>query len=128
MYAKIEDGKAVFPPHNDGNHVNVDLDPVWLSAHGFRDMTDEELAPYLPEPISQTVFSKLAIRRAMRSLSIEDKLDNLLNASSTFKSDWTDAQQIDLADPVLVQALSQGNITEEDLNNIRQVLTSTYRA
>jgi len=119
MFAKIENGNIVLPPHHDGNHFNVHLDPVWLEEHGFRDMSEEELAPYRPKPPEQTVFSKLAIRRAMRSLGIEAKLDALLNASDTFRADWTDAQEIDLADPVLTSALSTGGITDSDIARIK---------
>ena len=124
MYAKIIDGNIVFPPHNDGGHFNVHLDPVWLAEHGFRDMSEEELAPYRPKPPEQTVFSKLAVRRAMRSLGIEAKLDALLNASATFRADWSDAQEIDLADPVLASALAMGGITDEEIESIKSLITS----
>ena len=122
MYAKIEEGKIILPPHNDGDHYNVHLDPQWLEAHGFRDMSEEELAPYRPKPPEQTVFSKLSVRRAMRELGIEAKLDALLNASATFRADWTDAQEIDLADPVLLQALSQGGLTEQEIEQIKNII------
>lgn len=122
MYAKIEDGKIILPPHNDGNRYNVHLDPAWLAEHGFRDMSEEELAPYRPQPEPQTVFTKLAIRRAMRTLGIEAKLDTLLNASDTFRADWTDAQDIDLADPVLAAALQTGGITSEEIGQIRSII------
>ena len=123
MYAKIEDGKIVLPPHNDGDHYNVHLDPAWLAEHGFTDMSEEELAPYRPKPPAQTVFSKLAVRRAMRSLGIEAKLDALLNTSATFKADWADAQEIDLADPVLASALAMGGITDEEIAQIKNLIT-----
>ena len=122
MYAKIEDDNLIFPPHNDGNRCNVHLDPQWLAAHGFRDMTEEELAPYRPKPPEQTVFSKLAIRRAMRTLGIEAKLDALLNASDTFRADWTDAQDIDLADPVLLDALASGGLTAQEIEQIKSTI------
>lgn len=122
MYAKIEGDNLIFPPHNDGNRYNVHLDPQWLAAHGFRDMTEEEIAPYLPKPPEQTVFSKLAIRRAMRTLGIEAKLDALLNASDTFRADWTDAQDIDLADPVLLDALASGGLTAQEIEQIKSTI------
>jgi hypothetical protein len=122
MYAKIEDGKIIFPPHNDGNKINVHLDPAWLAEHGFRDMSEEELAPYWPKPEEQTVFTKLAIRRAMRELGIEPKLDALLDASGTFRADWTDAQDIDLADPVLLEALASGGLSENEIAQIRNII------
>ena len=37
MYAKIISGKVVYPPKNDGNRVNVNLDNAWLAEHGFTD-------------------------------------------------------------------------------------------
>ena len=124
MYAKIEDGKIVLPPHHDGDHYNVHLDPAWLAEHGFRDMSEEELAPYRPKAPEQTVFSKLAIRRAMRSLGIEGKLNALLDASDTFRADWADAQEIDLADPVLTAALSTGGIPAEEIERIKATILS----
>ena len=124
MYAKIENGKIVYPPHNDGNHYNVHLDPTWLAEHGFTDMSEEELAPYRPQAPEQTVFTKLAIRRAMRTLGIESKLDSLLNASDTFRADWTDAQEIDLADPVLLSALAYGGLTESEIAQIKSTITT----
>ena len=122
MYAKIENGKVIFPPHNDGNRMNVHLDPAWLSEHGFTDRTEEEIASYRPEPPEQTVFSKLAVRRAMRGLGIESKLNALLESSDIFRADWTDAQEIDLADPVLAAALQMGGISEDEIQQIRTVI------
>ena len=124
MYAKIEEGKIILPPHNDGDRYNVHLDPAWLAEHGFLDMSEEELAPYRPKHSEQTVFSKLAVRRAMRTLGIEAKLDALLSASDTFRADWTDAQEIDLADPVLTVALSTGGISAEEISQIKALITS----
>ena len=50
MYAKIENGKVVFPPHNDGNHYNVHLCRQWLEEHGYTDMTPEEIAAAQAQP------------------------------------------------------------------------------
>lgn len=86
-----------------------------LIAAGYRWV---EPAPP-PEPQPQTVFTKLSIRRAMRSLGIEERLDALLAVSPTFAADWNDAQEIDLADPVLVEALAAGSITPEEVEAIR---------
>lgn len=123
MYAKIENGNIIFPPHNDGNHFNVHLDPEWLADHGFTDMSEEDLAPHRLNSTTQTVFSKLAIRRAMRSLGIESKLDTLLNSSDTFRADWTDAQNIDLDDSVLITALQTGGISAEEIEQIKALIT-----
>ena len=55
-------------------------------------------------------YAKLDIRRAMRALGTEAQLDALLDASPMFRADWTDATEIDLADPVLAQALAGASI------------------
>lgn len=75
-----------------------------------------------PEEPEKTVFSKLAIRRACRTLGLEGKLNAMLEASEVFRADWTDAQDIDLADPVLLQALAAGTFTEEEINSIKNSL------
>lgn len=69
-----------------------------------------------------TVFSKLGIRRACRALGLEGKLNALLEASEVFRNDWTDAQDIDLSDPVLLQALQAGTFTEEEIDAIKNTL------
>ncbi len=75
-----------------------------------------------PVPPERTVFPKLAIRRAMRQLKIEEKLDALLEASAEFRADWTDAQEIDLADPVLVEALAAGSITASEIDAVKRTI------
>ena len=60
----------------------------------------------------------------MRTLGIEAKLDALLNASDTFRADWTDAQEIDLADPVLLQALASGGLTDSEISQIKSTITT----
>ena len=53
-FAKLdENGNIVYPPHNDGNHMNVHVDPQWLEEHGFEEHTQEwfdEHTPPMPEP------------------------------------------------------------------------------
>ena len=60
--------------------------------------------------LAATRFTKLQIRRAMRELEIESTLDGLLDSNATFKADWNDAQEIDLADPLTVQALASVSV------------------
>lgn len=48
-YAKFEDGRVVYPPHNDGNCVNVHLDAAYCEAHGFTLKTPEEIAAFEAE-------------------------------------------------------------------------------
>ena len=100
-----------------GWRFNPASDTAWREANGY--IFDHDPRP-APEPQQQTVFTKLKIRRAMRELNIEAKLDALLAASATFAADWADAQEIDLADPVLVEALTAGSITAEEIAAIRE--------
>ena len=126
MFAKLDkNGRIVYPPRNDGGKMNVHHNIEWLVEHGFEEHDQawfDEHTPSPPEPPPQTVFTKLAIRRAMRSLGIEAKLDALLAASHTFAADWQDAQEIDLADPVLIEALAAGSITPEEIEAIREAV------
>lgn len=130
MWFKEENGHLIPPPVNyqtsDGWIMNFNLNPAAMTAHGWHDWTEEEIAAWHaahpePEP-EQNIYSKLAIRRAMRELGIEAKLDGLLNASAQFRADWTDAQNIDLADPVLVAALQSGSITAEEIAQIKAIM------
>ena len=63
---------------------------------------------------------KLDIRRALRAMGEEDKLNALLNASPIFKADWTDAQEIDMSDPMVSQALANADIDVDAVK--RQIL------
>ena len=67
-------------------------------------------------------YSKLQIRRACRDLGIEYKLNGILNSNSLFAADWQDAQDIDLSDPVLLEALAAGTFTAADIENIKAAL------
>ncbi len=119
-YAKIVNGAIVYPPHNDGNRINVHLDSEWLSANGYTDMTEEEIAQYAASAISvQAIFTKLQIRRAMRALEMEPILDAILASNVTFAADWADAQEIDLSDPVFASAIAAAGITEEQIAAVK---------
>lgn len=48
-YAKFENGVVIYPPHNDGNCVNVHLCEEYCEAHGFTLKTPEEIAAYEDE-------------------------------------------------------------------------------
>lgn len=67
-------------------------------------------------------YSKLQIRRVCRDLGIEYKLNGILNSNSLFAADWQDAQEIDLSDPVLLEALAAGTFTAADIENIKAAL------
>ena len=101
--------------------MNPGADTAWREAHGYI-YDHNPIPPPVPEP--EHVFTKLKIRRAMRKLGIEGKLNALLEASETFANDWADAQEIDLADPVLVSALALGSVTQEEIEAIRTAITT----
>lgn len=70
--------------------------------------------------IAKNKFTKLQIRRAMRSLGIEAILDGLLT-NEAFAKDWTDAIEIDLSDPMTAQALSYVNV---DINAVKIAISN----
>ena len=129
MQYKIENDELIPAPVNfrptDGRTIcNFPASPELMNRYGYT-VTEEEAEEWrqahpAPPPPERTVFSKLAIRRAMRSLGIEAKLDALLAASAVSRADWTDAQEIDLADPVLLDALASGSITAEEIAAIKR--------
>ena len=127
MQYKIENNTLIPAPLNyrtaSGWIMNFNLSPELMDQYGFT-MTEEEAEEWReqhpePAPPERTIYTKLAIRRAMRELGIEAKLDALLNSSAQFRADWTDAQEIDLADPVLLAALQAGSITAEEIAAIK---------
>lgn len=70
---------------------------------------------------NKKTYSKLQIRRACRQLGIESKLNELLQSNNLFYIDWQDAQDIDLDDPVLLQALELGNFSKEEIEKIKEI-------
>lgn len=99
----IRDGKRVW-------RCNPAADAEWREENGY----------IYDTPPPKTIYTKLQIRRAMRALGWEDTLDTLIESSHDFKRDWNDAQVIDLADPVMVQALAAGGVTQEEIEAIRE--------
>jgi len=77
---------------------------IWESGMP-RLMTADEIATKIEadEIASVSIVKKLDIRRAMRKLGIEAKLDALLT-NVEFKKDWDDATEINLKDDPMVQA------------------------
>ena len=120
-YYKIENAQikdVTFPKISKAkrielNHIKVEYDgAVELAADGVN------LIPAKQK--ERTVFAKLEIRRAMRSLGIEQKLDALLSQNETFRKDWQDAREIDLNDEITKKALESGGITENEIFKIRE--------
>ena len=120
-YYKIENAQikdVTFPKISKAkrielNHIKVEYDgAVELAEDGVN------LIPATQK--ERTVFAKLEIRRAMRSLGIEEKLDALLSQNETFRKDWQDAREIDLNDEITKKALESGGITENEIFKIRE--------
>ena len=68
IWAKIEDGRIVYPPKNDKARgmFNVDKNVAWLKKHGFSQWTSEELEPYQPKPVDlPKKYSTLKIIRTL---------------------------------------------------------------
>lgn len=102
----FEDGYAKFPKS--------------ASNYEIKNGQIVEKEPVPPEP--QTLFTKLQIRRAMRQLGIEDQLNAILSGNFQFQTDWNDAQDIDLNDSLIQDAIQEGIITQEMIDAIREIL------
>ena len=79
----------------------------------------------IPEPVQNTIFTKLQIRRAMRKLNIEYKLDDLLSDCIEFKIEWNDAVEIDINDPMIQLVVDKGFITQEEFDAIIRELNES---
>ena len=120
-YYKIENGQikdVTFPKISEEkrlelNHIKVEYD-------GAVELADDGVNLIPATQKERTVFAKLEIRRAMRSLGIEEKLDALLSQNETFRKDWQDAREIDLNDEITKKALESGGITENEIFKIRE--------
>lgn len=95
----------------DGVSIPPGATDAQLAALGLTPHVD----PPPAAPVPRSTFSKLAIRRTMREQGSEAALDAILGASPQFRADWSDASEIDLADPVLVAALAQAQIDTEPI-------------
>lgn len=119
---KIKDGIQIIGYNKESNETML-LEDGYMIYTGSRPLSDLSLvdgqiveAP--EEVVKQTIFTKLQIRRAMRALNMEDQLNALLNSSPTILADWTDAQIIDLDDPVLKAAVAQAGFSQETIDTV----------
>lgn len=120
-YYKIENAQikdVTFPKISEAkrlelNHIKVEYD-------GAVELAEDGVNLIPAKHKERTVFAKLEIRRAMRSLGIEEKLDALLSQNETFRKDWHDAREIDLNDEITKKAMASGGITENEIFKIRE--------
>jgi len=124
-YKVDRNGKTIYGYNKENNEAMLFEDgyakfPYGASHYEIKNGQIVEKEPVPPEP--QTVFTKLQIRRAMRQLGIEDQLNAILSGNFQFQSDWNDAQDIDLNDSLIQDAIQEGIITQEMIDAIREVL------
>lgn len=103
----LQDGYAVYPKN----------------AYAY-EVKEGKIVQKQPQPIvEETVYTKLQIRHACRALELEQKLDDLISSNERFYHEWTDAQEIDLNDPLIPQAIEAGVFTQEEFNQIKDFLS-----
>ena len=120
-YYKIENSKikdVTFPKISKAKRI--ELNHIKVEYDGAVELADDGVNLSPAKQKERTVFAKLEIRRAMRSLGIEQKLDALLSQNETFRKDWQDAREIDLNDEITKKALESGGITENEIFKIRE--------
>ena len=120
-YYKIENGQikdVTFPKISE--EKRIELNHIKVEYDGAVELAEDGVNLIPAKQKERTVFTKLEIRRAMRSLGIEEKLDTLLSQNETFRKDWQDAREIDLNDEITKIALESGGITENEIFKIRE--------
>lgn len=102
IWAKIEDGRIVYPPKNDkeSGMFNVDKNEKWLTEHGYSQWTAEELEPYQPKPIVEP--KKYSTLKIIRTLGDEwEGYRTRLEVAGYLDQFWT-ANYLKEDDPVFV--------------------------
>lgn len=102
IWAKIEDGRIVYPPKNDKARgmFNVDKNEKWLLANGFTLMTPQQLQPYMPKPVELPKrYSTLKIIRVLDTQW--DYYRSLLEQAGYLDQFWA-ANYLKEDDPVFV--------------------------
>ena len=120
-YYKIENAQikdVTFPKISKAKRI--ELNHIKVEYDGAVELADDGVNLIPAKQKERTVFAKLEIRRAMRSIGIEEKLDALLSQNETFRKDWQDAREIDLNDEITKKALESGGITENEIFKIRE--------
>jgi len=81
---------------------------------------DNEIVELITKPKKDKghTFSKLQIRRSMREINLEDRLNCILSTNMEFKMDWEDSQSINLDDEVFKNAFYQHQINDTLINDI----------
>ncbi|MBR2438716.1 MAG: hypothetical protein IKB25_00860 [Lentisphaeria bacterium] len=111
IWAKIEDGRIVYPPKNDkeSGMFNVDKNEKWLAEHGFSQQTPEELEPYQPKPIAEP--KKYSTLKIIRTLGDEWEGYRTLLSTAGVLDQFFAANYLSEDDPVFAAFLE--NVPED---------------
>lgn len=117
----VKDGKLILGYNKPSNeemlladgYIRYDGNKNWFWLHLENgEIVDREKE----ETHAIKVFTKLQIRRALRKLGAEAKLDDILTGNVEFGKDWADAQEINLEDEAVVSALMGSDFDESFIN------------
>lgn len=101
----------------EDGYVKYDGPKHWSKLTLDNGEIKEPVDNYKPNYPKQT-FTKLQIRRAMRRLGVEEKLDRILGSNRRIFKDWQDATEISFQDEVFKEALQKNGIDQAFINNI----------
>lgn len=151
-YIKFENGKAIEAPakmkteagtifgYNSEKNEKTLLADGWLKYEGnapleklmlengeikeiiFKDPAEDAETTKVIKPLP-TTFTKLQIRRCLRKHNLEHVLDKVLDNNVQFKREWDDAQEIDIHDTMIQNAIACGAISR----HIIKVLQEEYK-
>lgn len=120
---QLPDGRTIYGYDKPSNKEML-LADGWLEYAGkwpisaLKWIDGKIVEPEEPAPAKQTTFTKLQIRRALRKLGAEAKLDDILTGNVEFGKDWADAQEINLEDEAVISALMGSDFDESFINTV----------
>lgn len=121
----VKNGYTIYGYNDEANEAMLLQDGYTAypkNAYAY-EVKDGKIVEKQPQPIEEeTVYTKLQIRHACRALNLQQKLDDLISANQRFFHEWTDAQEIDLTDPLISQAIEAGVFTQEEFQQIKDFL------
>ena len=120
-YMIERDGQIIYGYNKQNNEVMLFKDGYAYypyPASNYIVVNGQIIPKPIPEPVKNTIFTKLKIRRAMRKLECEIVLDSILRSVPEFQKEWNDAIEIDVADPMIQQAVDHGLIPQGLYNKI----------
>lgn len=124
-YFLIKDNKKIYGYNKVANEQML-LNDGYIKYTGSLpltnvDIVDKKIVETLLKEPEKTIFSKLQIRRAARSLGKEELLDAILSENPETQADWNDAQEIDLNDEMFTNLNKIAEI-KDFINEIKEVL------